>query len=166
MSAHQSLSADRLQLAAPLSERLGHDIEPVPSLNLPGDVEASAAASNPQTDAAAALSVRDQTRMVDAIARVMEERHKQLDNGHTLDRDLGREHGERRLLSLAVKEANYAKEDSTLRVGGADWIDHALRHAAKSAALLLAFTELMLERKAQQELEPEPAPIEQGELKL
>lgn len=166
MSAHQSLSAHRLQLAPPLSERLGLAIEPVPSPNLPGDVDASAAASNPQTDAAAALSAREQTRMVDAMARIIEQRHRQLDYGHTIDRDLGRENGERRLLSLAMREANYAKEDSTLRVGGADWIDHALRHAAKSAALLLAFTELMLERKAQQELEPEPAPIEQGELKL
>jgi hypothetical protein len=132
-----------------------------------------AAASGPETsgvcelpDAAASLSAADRTRMVEALDQIIAQRHRQLDYGHSLDRDLAADDSERRLLQMAVREAHYTQENVTLRVGGAEWFDLAARRAAKSAALLLAFIELMLERKAQLDLEPPAAPIEQGDLNL
>lgn len=173
----------------PIGLSIDELIRPVPpsvSLSKADGVEACAAASaaplfgaTEPADAAAALSelgAGDRTRMVEAVGRIIEQRHRQLDYGHTLDRDLAREDGEGHLLALSMREgrlirdalrdAGYAQEDITLRVGGRDWMDWAARRAAKSAALLLAFIELMLERQAQRDLEPEPAPIEQGELGL
>ena len=85
----------------------------------------------------------------------MAQRQRQLDLGHTLDRDLGQEHGDRKLLALAAAEVSHTREDVTLRAGGSDWRKLAIRHAAKSAALLLAFIELQLERQAQEAAEPD-----------
>lgn len=163
-----------LPLGSPLSLIVDHFVTSAPTRLRKGDGAANcAAASGPESsgvcelpDAAAPLSAADRTRMVEAIERVIAHRHKQLDHGHSLDRDLAGEESERRLLGLAIREANYTRENVTLRVGGADWMNGAIERAAKSAALMLAAIELMLERKAQHDLEPPAAPIEQGKLDL
>ncbi|MEO9625894.1 MAG: hypothetical protein ABJF09_00630 [Qipengyuania citrea] len=104
--------------------------------------------------------------MVEAIEHIMAARHDQLDNGYSLDRDMGQADSERRLLAKAIREAGYTQENITLRVGGQEWMDMAIRRAAKSAGLLLAFIELLMERQTQQQLEPEPVPVEQQRLDL
>lgn len=104
--------------------------------------------------------------MVEAMHLVIEQRHRQLDYGHTLDRDLGREGSDRHLLGLTASEVNYTREDVTLRAGGREWRRIAIRHAAKAAALLLAFIELQLERAAQEAAEPEPPHPDQEDFGL
>lgn len=109
---------------------------------------------------------RERTRLVDALNHVLEQRQRQLEHGHTLDRDMVDQHSERRLLQLAQQGLTASREDVTLRPGGRNYRAIAIRHAAKAAALLVAFIEVQLERADQDTLEPETDPIEQGKFDL
>tara|TARA_B100001179_G_scaffold193715_1_gene151289 strand:+ start:1390 stop:1827 length:438 start_codon:yes stop_codon:yes gene_type:complete len=90
-------------------------------------------------------------RIVEAADEVFMQRLRQLDYGHTLDRDLAQD--DNAPLRLAETYLRHAKDDSTLRVGGRNWRAIAIRHAAQSAAMLFAFIEVQLERQRQEALE-------------
>jgi hypothetical protein len=88
-------------------------------------------------------STRAETRMVEALDEILHERHRQLDYGHSIERDLAMDEGA--LLRVGERYLNYTREDVTLRVGGPKYHETAVRHAAQAAAMLMAFIETQLE---------------------
>lgn len=89
----------------------------------------------------------DRQRISEAMARVLDERLKHFDYGHTFEKDLIQD--ERFLLQRGKSYATAATEDIQFRKGA--WRETAIRNAARAAALLLAFIEVQLERLAQEQ---------------
>ncbi|WP_374406578.1 hypothetical protein [Pelagerythrobacter sp.] len=91
----------------------------------------------------------DHNRISEAMARILDERLKHFDHGHTFEKDLIQD--ERFLLQRSARYAGSATEDIQFHRG--DWRKIAIRNAARAAALLLAFIETQLERIAQERSE-------------
>lgn len=100
-----------------------------------------------QSSAASLPPYADRQRISEAMARVLDERLKHFDHGHTFEKDLIQD--ERFLLQRSQRYAGAATEDIQFHKGA--WRETAIRNAARAAALLLAFIEVQLERLAQEQ---------------
>jgi hypothetical protein len=123
--------------------RIGKASDILPQASLAAQQQARAGGKT-----AAAIAERDRSRISTAMGRILDERLRHFDNGHTFEKDLVQD--EKFLPRKGRDFLNRAIEDVQFN---AYRRDIAIRHAAQAAALLLAFIEVQLEREAQEAAE-------------
>lgn len=120
--------------------RIGKASDILPQASLAAEQQARASGKT-----ASAVAERDRSRISSAMGRILDERLRHFDNGHTFEKDLVQD--EKFLLRRSRHYLGHAVEDLQFNVYRREV---AIRHAAQSAALLLAFIEVQLEREAQE----------------